>query len=171
MKILVLNGSPRRNGNTAALVAAFCEGVESQGNSVEVLNIGTLKINGCLACEFCHGKGNGKCVQADDMQAVYPKLAEADIVVFASPIYYWSFSGQIQSCITRFYAPGKPAAKKYAMILSSGSSGVYDAVVAQYKSMVEYFGAENLGIRMFHGENQKTAQNLEEMRNFGAEMR
>ena len=171
MKILVLNGSPRRNGNTASLVAAFCEGAESQGNTIEVLNLGNMKINGCLACEFCHGKGNGKCVQADDMQAVYPKLAAADMVVFASPVYYWSFSGQMQSCITRFYAPGQPAAKKYALILSSGSEGVYDAIVAQYKAMVEYFGAEDAGIRMFHGEDQKSAQNWEEMRKFGAGVR
>lgn len=170
MKILVLNGSPRRNGNTAALVAAFKEGAESKGNIVEVINVGSMKINGCLACEYCHGKGEGKCIQQDDMQALYPKLAEAEMVVFASPVHYWSFSGQLQSAITRFYAPGAPTAKKYAMILSSGSEGVYDALTEQYKAMVEYFGATDCGIRMFNGEEQKSEGNLSQMRSFGASL-
>lgn len=170
MKILVLNGSPRKNGNTSALVAAFKEGAESKQHVVEVVGVGNMKINGCLACEFCHGKGEGKCIQQDDMQSLYPKLAEADLVVFASPVHYWSFSGQLQSAITRFYAPGAPAAKKYAMILSSGSEGVYDALIAQYKAMVEYFGAEDCGISVFNGDNQKSEANLSQMRSFGASL-
>ena len=62
MKILVLNGSPRKNGNTAALVEAFKEGAESAGNEVKVWNVGTMKIAGCLGCEYCHTKGAGQCV-------------------------------------------------------------------------------------------------------------
>ena len=170
MKILVLNGSPRKNGNTSALVDAFKEGAESKQHVVEVVGVGNMKINGCLACEFCHGKGEGKCIQQDDMQSLYPKLAEADLVVFASPVHYWSFSGQLQSAITRFYAPGAPAAKKYAMILSSGSEGVYDALIAQYNAMVEYFGAEDCGISVFNGDNQKSDANLSQMRSFGASL-
>lgn len=170
MNILVLNGSPRRNGNTAALVAAFKEGAESKGHVVDVANVGVMKINGCLACEYCHTRGEGKCVQQDDMQGLYPKLASADMVVIASPVHYWSFSGQIQSCITRWYAPGKPAAKKYAMILSSGSEGVYEAMISQYKAVVEYFGATDCGIKTFAGESQKTEANLAEMRAFGEKL-
>lgn len=170
MNILILNGSPRKNGSTSAFVAAFKEGAESKGHAVEVVHVGGMKINGCLACEYCHGKGNGKCVQQDDMQALYPKLASADMVVIASPVHYWSFSGQIQSCITRWYAPGQPAAKKYALILSSGSEGVYDAIIAQYKSIIDYFGATDCGIKTFAGEDQKTAANLAEVRDFAASL-
>ncbi len=103
MKILVLNGSPRKNGNTAALVEAFREGAESAGHEVKIWNVGSMKINGCLGCEYCHGAGAGKCVQNDDMQQIYPDMADAEMVVWASPIYYWSLSGQMQSCITRFW--------------------------------------------------------------------
>ena len=170
MKILVLNGSPRKTGNTAALVAAFKEGAESTGHEVTVFNVGNMKINGCLACEYCHGAGAGKCVQNDDMQNIYPDMASADMVVLASPVHYWSFTGQMQSCITRFYAPGKPAAMKYGMILSSESPGVYDAIISQYKSCISYFGAKDMGIITVHGDENKSEAALKKARDFGASL-
>jgi multimeric flavodoxin WrbA len=80
-----LNGSPKV-GNTAAMVNAFAEGAKEAGHEVEILHVGKMKINGCLACEYCHTKGEGKCVQKDDMEKVMPAYKEADMVVFASPI-------------------------------------------------------------------------------------
>ena len=80
-----MNGSPKV-GNTAAMVNAFAEGAKEAGHEVEILHVGKMKINGCLACEYCHTKGEGKCVQKDDMEKVMPAYKEADIVVFASPI-------------------------------------------------------------------------------------
>ena len=171
MKVLILNGSPRPMGNTAMFAAAFRDGAESAGHKVDVVGVAKLKINGCLGCEYCHKAGAGKCIQKDDMQDVYPKLAEADVIVIASPIYYWSFSGQMQSVITRFYAPGKPAAKKYAMILSSGSPDVYNAPISQYKDILAYFGAEDLGIKTFNGPDQLSEENLAEVRAFGASIK
>lgn len=170
MNILILNGSPRANGNTAAFVKAFCEGAEGAGHSVTVFPIGKMKIASCLACEYCHGKGEGACIQQDDMQEIYPAMAQADLVVLASPVHYWSFSGQMQAAITRFYAPLKPTAKKYAMILSSGSDGVYNALISQYHDMLNYFGAQDTGIRTVHGYEQQTEENLSMMRAFGAAM-
>ena len=83
MKILILNGSPRTDGNTAAMADAFKKGAESAGSEVTVVDVAKKKIAGCLACEHCHTKGDGACVQNDDMQEVYPLLAEADAVVIA----------------------------------------------------------------------------------------
>ena len=77
MNILVLNGSPRPNGNTVQLVNAFAEGAISKGNKVDIVNICRKRISGCLACEYCHTKGNGSCIQKDDMQEVYVLLKEA----------------------------------------------------------------------------------------------
>lgn len=167
MKILVLQGSPRLNGNTAHHVAAFKEGAESKGHEVEVLNIAAMNITGCKACEYCHGKGEGQCIQKDDMQSIYPKLKEAEMVVLASPIYYWGFSGQMMSAITRFYAPGKPAATKYAMFLSSGSPGVYDAPISEYKSVLRFFGAEDLGIMTVCGSDNSSEETLAKFKEFG----
>lgn len=99
MNILILNGSPRPNGNTAAMVKAYAEGAVEAGHTVHVVDVCKKKISGCLACEYCHTKGNGRCVQQDDMQEVYPLLEDAEMIVLASPIYYHNFSGQLQCAI------------------------------------------------------------------------
>lgn len=96
MNILVLNGSPRPNGNTAAMVKAFVDGAETNGHQVTVISVCQKKIAGCLACEYCHTKGNRTCIQQDDMQEVYPLLDKAEMIVLASPVYYHSFTGQLQ---------------------------------------------------------------------------
>lgn len=170
MNILVLNGSPRKSGNTDYLVKAFVEGAEGKGHEVTVVSVGSLDITGCKGCEYCHTKGNGTCIQKDDMTDIYPLIAKADMVVLASSVYYWSFTGQLQSCITRFYAPGKPAAKKYALVLSSGSEGVYNALISQYHDMLEYFGADDCGIITVAGENNKTEKEYDRLREFGASL-
>jgi len=167
MKILVLNGSPRINGNTSSLVESFKNGAESAGHEVRVLQVGTMKISGCIGCEYCRNLGNGECALKDDMQNVYNGLDDADIVVFASPVYYWSFTGQMQSTISRFYAKRKPKVKNYAMILSSGSNGVYNALVSQYHDILEYFGANDLGIITAYGSQNKSEAKLQEAYNFG----
>lgn len=168
MKVLILNGSPRAKSNSSAFAKAFQEGAVQAGHEAEIIDIAKKKIAGCLGCEYCHKVGKGQCVQKDDMQEIYPKLAEADMIVFCSPIYYWSFTGQMQSLISRFYAPGKPAATKYAMILSSGSPGVYDAPVSQFNSIMAYFGAQNCGVKTFCGRDQATEENLAAIREFAA---
>lgn len=68
MEILVLNGSPRPHGNTSAMIEAFVEGAKQSGHKVSVVNVCQKKIAGCLGCEYCHTKGNGTCIQKDDMQ-------------------------------------------------------------------------------------------------------
>lgn len=95
MNILVLNGSPRKHGNTAFMIEAFLDGAKQQGHHVDVISVCEKNINGCLACEYCHTKGNGACIQQDDMQEIYPLLQEAEMVVLASPVYYHGFSGQL----------------------------------------------------------------------------
>ena len=171
MKILVLNGSPHANGNTKALIEAFAKGAQSAGHEVVECPIGTMKINGCLGCNWCHTKGEGQCVQKDDMQNVYPELASAEMIVLASPVHYFGFSGQLQSAVTRFYAPFKPAATKYAMILSSHSPNVYAGLEAQYKTMVGFFEAEDLGIKEVNGDDQKTDAILADLEAFGASIK
>ena len=171
MKICVLNGSPRLNGNTSALVKSFKEGAESAGHIVDVLNVGSMNIRGCNNCQYCRNEGDGKCKTEDDMQIVYPILSSADMIVLASPIYYWSFSGQMQSTITRFFALTRPKANKYAMILSSGSKNVYNAVVSQYNDILSYFGATSLGVITACGDENKTPEKLEEVFNFAKDLK
>lgn len=167
MKIVVLNGSPRPKGNTAALIAAFREGAESRGHEVTVLPVGTMKIGGCKGCEYCHTKGGGACVQKDDMAQVYPALAEAELLVLASPVYYFGLTGQLQSVISRFYAVMAPAAKKFALLLTSGSPDVYGAIEAQYRGILNFIQAQDLGIFEYNGKQVGTDEALAEVRSFG----
>ena len=83
MKILVLNGSPRGKGNSKAYAEAFKAGAEKKRHEVTIFDVGRMKINACLACEYCHEKEKGVCVQKDAMQDIYPDLAEAEMIVFA----------------------------------------------------------------------------------------
>ena len=99
MKILVLNGSPRPNGTTKKMVNAFKNGAESASHQVMVADVCQKKIAGCLACEYCHNKGQGACIQKDDMQEIYELLKEAEMLIIASPIYYHGLSGQLKCVI------------------------------------------------------------------------
>ncbi len=171
MKVVILNGSPHPDGNTKAMVDAFSKGAQSAGNEVVECPVGRMNIKGCLGCEYCHTKGEGKCVQRDDMDKVYPELASADVVVFASPVHYFMITGQLQSTIARFYASGKPNAKKYALLVSSASPGVYAGIEGQYKGMVAYFQAEDLGIKELNGDANKSEAALADIEAFGASIK
>lgn len=102
-KILILNGSPRKNGHTAALVKAFIEGAEGAGHEVRHLYLNGMNIHGCLACEACSRNG-GECVQQDDMDQVNEGYEWADVLVFASPEFWGTISGQLKTTIDRLYA-------------------------------------------------------------------
>ena len=169
MKILVLNGSPRLNGNTMHMVKAFKKGAEDAGHSVDIENVAHMSIHGCLACEYCRTKEKAVCVQKDDMQKLYQKILEADMLVFASPIYYFTLSAQLQSVIHRTYAIDVPKnIQKTALIMSSGSAFVYGPAIAQYyQSIVEYWKVENAGIFSANGDANQSQEKWDELYRFG----
>lgn len=173
MNILVLNGSPRPNGNTAAMVNAFVEGASENGHQITVVDVCRKKIAGCLACEYCHTKGEGRCIQQDDMQEIYPVLEEAEMIVLASPIYYHSFTGQLQCVINRIYALDKPKKlKKAALILSSGSDHVYCGAIYEYQnSFLNYLKLEDMGIFSAYGKQNKSEEKLNMLREFGRKLK
>lgn len=146
MKITVLNGSPRKM-NTTFMVDAFREGAEAAGHTVQEVQVGKMKIAGCLACEYCHGKGEGQCIQKDDWEQVRPAMEDCDMIVFASPIYYFTMTAQMQAAIQRVYCMMKPPkATKAALLLSSMSPDVYDGAIGEYKGILGFMGIEDKGI-------------------------
>ena len=172
MNVLILNGSPRQNGNTAAMANAFAEGAMEAGHKVSIVPVAQKKISGCLACEYCHTKGKGACIQKDDMQEIYSLLQDADMLILASPIYYHGFSGQLKCAIDRFYSiayPQKPAKlSKIAMFLSSGASDVYDGALYSYQGdFLNYLGLEDMGVYTDKRRPNKAASSLNEIRSFG----
>lgn len=169
MNILVLNGSPRPNGNTAAMISAFAEGARSKGHQVKIIDVCKKHIAGCLGCEHCHTKSRGICAQKDDMQEVYEALESAEMLVIASPIYYFGYSGQLQCAIHRTYAIGVPnKLRKSMLILSSGSNDVYDGAEYEYKqSFIEYMGLEDMGIYKAYGAKNKSKELLSRLHEAG----
>ena len=157
MNVLILQGSPRANGNTAWMAEEYRKAAEAAGHKVTLVNVAHKKIAGCLACEYCHGKGNGACVQKDDMQEIYPLLAEAEVLVLAAPIYYFTLSAQIQAPIQRIYNTTRPAkVVKMALLASSYSPDVYDGAIGEYRGIIGYWGVEDTGIVTAKIDEQKT---------------
>lgn len=101
--VLILMGSPRKNGNTSILCDEFKRGAEEAGNTVEKINVAGLKINGCLGCNGCQRNG-GTCVQKDDMTDIYGKILAADVVVLGSPVYYYTWTAQLKAVLDRTYS-------------------------------------------------------------------
>ena len=157
MNILILQASPRAKGNTAWMAEEYKKAAEAAGHHVTLVNVSRKKIAGCLACEYCHNKGNGDCIQKDDMQELYPLMAEAEVLVLAAPIYYFTLNAQIQAPIQRMYCVNAPAkVKKMALLVSSYSPGVYTGAEAEYHDICNYWHAEDSGIVTAKIDEQKT---------------
>ena len=146
MKITILNGSPSPGGNTEIMAQAFEKGAREAGHEVTLINLAGKKISGCLGCHYCFAH-DGTCVQKDDMADILKVIDETDLLVFASPIYWFDITAQLKTVIDRMYARGKIGFhfKKTALLLDSGSDGVYDAALAQYKAMCSYLRWQSVG--------------------------
>ena len=120
--VLVVSSSPRKGQNTDLVTDAFIKGLESAGHTAYKLNVGTTKVNGCIHCMQCYK--NGPCAQKDGMTPFYEEYEKADMVVFASPIYFWHINAQMKAAIDRMYALyiGKRLVRiEPAMILVAGA--------------------------------------------------
>lgn len=176
MHIVVLTASPRKGGNTAIMANAFKEGAEEAGNTVEVIDVAAKKIAPCRACKYCFTHG-GDCAIDDDMTGVRERLKGADMVVFASPVYWFDVSAQMKLAIDRMYAFAGCgfSFSKVALLLDSGSDGVYDAAIAAYRAMNAYLKWEDMGIVTIPGMVEKgdMADNpkLAEARALGASLK
>jgi multimeric flavodoxin WrbA len=105
-RILILMGSPRKEGNSAALSERLAFGATKAGAHVETLYLHGMDISPCTGCDGCQGEEATGCIIADAMQGIYGKLKTADAIVFASPVYWFSVSAQLKIVIDRMYAVG-----------------------------------------------------------------
>lgn len=102
-KVLILEGSPRLNGNSCILSDEFARGAEEAGYTVEKIPAARKKVAGRLGCNACY-RNDGICVQKNDMAEIREKMLEADVIVLASPIYFYSMTAQMKAVIDRTYA-------------------------------------------------------------------
>lgn len=149
-KILILNGSPRKNGNTSALVEAFTQGAESSGHTVTTFTIDTMNIHPCKGC-LCGGKTvDSPCSQKDDMDQIYPAYRDADVIVLASPLYYDSITGQLKAVFDRLFAvaegnPGYVAPLKKCALLMVAGDNSFELVEHWYENLMNHLNWTKLG--------------------------
>lgn len=105
-KILILSGSPKKDGNTAALIKWFCEGARSSGAEIEVVQTASLKrkSTGCMSCRRCQESDKYECVVNDEVKPVLAKMTQANVIVMATPLYFFGASAQLKSVFDRMFS-------------------------------------------------------------------
>ena len=161
-KILVLNGSPRKNGATASLIKAFVEGASVSGNEIREAYIHGMEIKNCLGCDSCMRTHAG-CVQKDEgMTKIYEDLAWCDVIVFASPVYFGYLTAQLKTVIDRMWAwfnlPGNFGIKKQNVLISTARGTDYSAVLDQYGIYSKYMRWDDLGHVLGAGKEEEAIQ-------------
>jgi multimeric flavodoxin WrbA len=158
MNILILSGSPRKGGNTDLLVEAFAKGA-SQIHHVEVVSVHDSKINPCLGCNACFMSKDNTCAQKDDMTIIYEKMACADMLVIASPVYFYGLSAQLKAIIDRCHNPIRDTfhIKKTALLLVGAATlpELFDSILAQYQLCLNFFKLEDVGRMLVRGVKDK----------------
>ena len=153
--VLILNGSPRQNGNCAVLVEKVAAGACAVGATVEAFRLADLDIRPCDACGSCQETGGGTCVISDDMQSLYPRLRHASAIVIASPIYWFSVTAQTKLFIDRCYALQGAAGnvlsgKRFGILLTYGDEDPYASgavnAIRMFQDIIHYLNADLAGL-------------------------
>ncbi len=146
MNVLAINGSPHMDdGNTAMILNPFLEGMKEAGANVEIFYTRKLNIGPCNGDLSCWFKNPGRCGQDDDMQVLLPKFKEADIIVWASPVYYAGMTGPLKNLMDRqlpLHVMGEPGSKKQKTVLVSTCSAwelsMFDPLLLQMKAIYDH---------------------------------
>lgn len=174
-RIVVLVGSMRKGGNTYLLAQAFAEGA-GKNNTVEIVSVADYKVNPCIGCNSCFTREGNQCFQKDDMAEIYEKLRIADIVVIASPVYFYGISAELKAIVDRLHTPMRNEfqIKKLALLLVGAATlpELFDAIKLQYQLVLNFFHLEDAGMVLVRGVKDigdiKETQALEEAYNLGA---
>lgn len=153
-RILVLTGSPRKNGNTNRLAAVFAKGAK-ENNEVEILSVPEMDIHPCAGCNTCFTREGNACFWRDGMDRIYDKLMNTDILVIASPVYFYGISAQLKAAIDRLHTPmrNRFPVRKLGLILVGAATlpELFDAILTQYRLILEFFGLEDAGTVLVRG--------------------
>ncbi len=162
--ILVIQGGGRQNGNTAQLVREFMLGAQEAGHNAELISLNKLKVNGCTGCNACRYRK--PCVQKDDFMNIVPKIEKADLLAFASPLYFWTISSKLKAFIERMYclaefdpSPVLGRYEKYpqkdcALLMTSADDffWTFEQAVSYYRfTLVNYIGFNDRGMLLAGG--------------------
>lgn len=162
--ILIIQGGGRPGGNTAQLIESFVKGAEAAGHRAETVSLVKNEVKGCLGCNACrYGK---PCIQKDAFNGLIPKIKAADCIVFASPLYFWTFPSRLKAFIERFYciaqedaAPPLGRYEKYpvrdcALLMTAADNffWTFEQAVSYYNfALVNYIGFRDKGMLLAGG--------------------
>ena len=153
-KVLIILGSPRKNGNSATLAKQVAGGAEEAGAEVESVYIQGMDIKPCIGCDSCRDEKGKDCVIDDDMKFLYPKLRQTDAVVIASPIYWFTVSAQTKLFMDRCGGVSSEtnviAGKPVGIILTYGGSDPFDSgainAIRTFQDAFKYIDSEIVGM-------------------------
>ncbi len=147
-KVLILSGSPRVGGNSDLLCDEFMRGAKESGNEVSKINVAQKKVAGCLGCYRC--KESGKCVFQDDMAEILQQMIEADVLVLASPVYFYSISSQLKAVIDRTVARWLEVKDKEFYYIATAADEEHDSLETTFACFRGYAdcveGAKEMGV-------------------------
>lgn len=149
-KIVVITGSPRKNGNSFAMTDAFIKAVQAKGHTVTRFDAALKKVGGCHACETCFKTGKA-CSFDDDFNVIAPEIEKADVVVFTTPVYWYSFPAQIKGVIDRLFSfcvAGKDIAGKQCALITcceEDDISVMDGVRVPYERSIALLKWKSIG--------------------------
>lgn len=152
--IVILVGSMRKNGNTELLAKSFAEGAV-KNNNVEIISVADYNVDPCIGCNSCFTREGNKCFQNDDMAQIYEKVKNADIVVIASPVYFYGISAQLKAIVDRLHTPMRNTfhIKKLGLLLVGAAElpNLFDPIIMQYQMVLDFFKLESIGMVLVHG--------------------
>ncbi len=154
MKMVVLQGSPNKKGSTFILADCFRQGAEAAGHTVEFIDVAHAKIHPCTGCVHCGYEG--PCVQKDDVESIRKKILDGDMLVFATPLYYYGMSAQLKILIDRFCAFNSSMQRKHMKsalltVAWNSDSWTFEALEAHYKTLVRYLNLTDMGMVLGYG--------------------
>ena len=154
MRITILFGSPNRKGSTNILVENFVRGATEAGHECEVLDVCHMNTHPCTGCVACGYEG--PCVQKDDVEQIRAKLVASEMVVFATPLYYYGMSAQLKIVVDRFCAYNSSLNSKHLKsalltVAWNADDWTFEALEAHYKTLVRYINFEDKGMILGYG--------------------
>ena len=154
MKIVILFGSPNRSGSTGILTDEFTKGAEEKGHEVERIDVCHMNVHPCLGCVKCGYEG--PCVQKDDVELIRQNLLRADMVVFATPLYYYGMSAQLKAVVDRFCAYNSSLNRRHLKsalltVAWNADDWTFEALEAHYRTLVRYINFEDRGMVLGYG--------------------
>lgn len=159
MNVLVITGSPRKNGTSSLLADAFIRGAEEAGHTVNRFDTAFAEVHPCIGCDKCE-YGKHPCVFQDDMEKLNPMLLQADRIIFVTPIYYWGMSAQLKAVIDRFQVTVfSLTGKKKAMLITTSASGekwVTDPIEAWFDALLKFMSWGDAGRILARGCSVRT---------------